>query len=393
MNSNNENSLYSLRGVSATKNEVHNAIKNLDKGLFPNAFCKIVPDFFTNDPNFALAIHADGAGTKSLLAYLYFLETNDISVWKGIAQDAIVMNTDDLLCIGAVNNFLISTTICRNKYRISGEILKTLIEGVEEFLDSLRKNGINIHSGGGETADMGDVVRTLTVDSNAVCRIKRNEIVSNHKIQADDVIVGLSSTGKAIYENVENSGVASNGLTSIRHDLLSKYYPEHFTDIFDNFHLETQNAYTGKFRLTDFLQEANSTVGQLILSPTRTYLPVFNEIFQQLRNEIHGIVHCTGGGQTKVLNFVENLHIIKNNLFDIPYLFRLIQSESNTSWQEMYQVYNLGHRMEIYVSHSAAQKIIKISQDFGIEAKMIGFCEKSDKKRLTIISEKGEFHY
>jgi phosphoribosylformylglycinamidine cyclo-ligase len=383
---------YKQRGVSASKEDVHNAIKKLDKGLFPKAFCKIVPDYLANDDEYCIVMHADGAGTKSSLAYIYWRETGDLSVWKGIAQDAIVMNTDDLLCVGATENILLSSTIGRNKNLIPGEVISEIISGTEEFLKKLRDHGMEIYSTGGETADVGDLVRTIIVDSTVICRMKRSEVISNENITAGDVIVGLSSFGKASYEEEYNGGMGSNGLTSARHDVFAKIYTEKYPESFDS-SIPEDLVYCGSCKLTDETEIQNVNAGKLVLSPTRTYAPVIKKILDKYRSEIHGIIHCSGGAQTKIMNFVENLHIIKDNLFPVPPLFRLIQKQSGTPWQEMYKVFNMGHRMELYVNEDIAQELISISLEFGIDAKIIGRCEISDSKRLTIISEFETFVY
>jgi len=385
-------SRYLQRGVSAGKEDVHNAIKNIDKGLFPQAFCKIVPDYLTGDENYCSIMHADGAGTKSSLAYMYWRETGDVSVWKGIAQDAIIMNVDDLLCVGATDNILLSSTIGRNKRLIPGEVIAAIINGTEEILQLLRDNGIGIWSTGGETADVGDLVRTIIVDSTVVCRMKRSEVISNHTIQAGDVIVGLSSSGKASYETDYNGGMGSNGLTSARHDVFGKYLATKYPESYDT-GMPDSVAYTGSKKLTDMIENLGINAGKLVLSPTRTYAPVVQAIIKQMKGSIHGMVHCSGGAQTKVLHFVDNIHIIKDNLFEIPPLFDIIQKESNTSWQEMYKVFNMGHRFEVYVSANNAQDIISIAQSFGIEAKIVGYCKEHTGKKLTISSNKGCFEY
>jgi phosphoribosylformylglycinamidine cyclo-ligase len=394
---------YNQRGVSASKEDVHNAIKKLDKGLFPKAFCKIVPDYIAGDKAYCNIMHADGAGTKSSLAYAYWKETGDITVWKGIAQDAIVMNIDDLLCVGAVDNILLSSTIGRNKNLITGEVVSALINGTEEIIAELKEQGVNIHSTGGETADVGDLVRTVIVDSTVTCRMKREDIISNHNIQVGDVIVGLASFGQATYESEYNGGMGSNGLTSARHDVFNKQVAAKYPETFDPA-VPHDLVYSGNIGLTDMIDISNGqrttdnaqrfmTAGKLVLSPTRTYAPVIKKIVASHRNKIHGMVHCSGGGQTKVLHFTENLHVIKDNLFPLPPLFKLIQEQSGTPWQEMYKVFNMGHRMEIYVKLEDAQTIIDISESFGIEARIIGRCEAMDKKQLTIKSEFGEFVY
>jgi phosphoribosylformylglycinamidine cyclo-ligase len=383
---------YNQRGVSASKEDVHQAIQKLDKGLFPKAFCKIVPDFLANDPDYCTVMHADGAGTKSSLAYLYWKETGDLSVWRGIAQDAIIMNVDDLLCVGATQNILLSSTIGRNKNLIPGEVISAIINGTEEVLEMLRNNGLNIISTGGETADVGDLVRTIIVDSTVTARMKRSEVVSNHTIQAGDVIVGLSSFGQASYENEYNGGMGSNGLTSARHDVFSNVYATNYPESFDAA-VPASLVYSGKYLLTDTIPESPLTVSKLVLSPTRTYAPIIVKILAELRNQLHGIVHCSGGGQTKVLHFVDNLHIIKDSLFDVPPLFKLIQEQSGTDWKEMYKVFNMGHRMELYLNEKLASQVIEISKSFGVDAKIIGRVEPSDKKQLTISTSNGVFKY
>jgi phosphoribosylformylglycinamidine cyclo-ligase len=383
---------YNLRGVSAGKEDVHNAIKNVDKGLFPQAFCKIVPDFLTGDKDYCIVMHADGAGTKSSLAYMYWKETGDISVWKGIAQDAIIMNLDDLLCVGATQNILLSSTIGRNKNNIPGEVLSAIINGTEELLEDLRELGIGIHSTGGETADVGDLVRTIIVDSTVVCRMKRSDVISNHTIQAGDVVVGLSSYGQASYEKEYNGGMGSNGLTSARHDVFSKILRDKYPESYDA-SIPDELVYSGTKNLTDNIVNSPLDAGKLVLSPTRTYAPVIQKILELHRNEIHGMVHCSGGAQTKVLHFVNNIHIIKDNLFPIPPLFKMIQEESKTAWEEMYKVFNMGHRMEIYVQPSVASKIIEIATLYGIDAQVIGRVEVFEGKQVTIKSEVGEFVY
>ncbi|MCS6974320.1 MAG: AIR synthase-related protein [Cyclobacteriaceae bacterium] len=374
---------YNQRGVSSGKEEVHQAIRRLDKGLYPRAFCKVVEDYLGGDPNYCTVMHADGAGTKSSLAYIYWKETGDLSVWKGIAQDAIVMNTDDLLCVGATENILLSSTIGRNKNRIPGEVISAIINGTEEVLEMLRSHGLNIRSTGGETADVGDLVRTIIVDSTVTTRMKRSEIIDNSRIQAGDVIVGLASFGQATYETEYNSGMGSNGLTSARHDLLNKMYAEKYPESFDP-HVSPDLVYTGKYRVTDTVPGFPLNVGKMILSPTRTYAPVMLQVLKELRSHIHGLVHCSGGGQTKVLHFIENLHVIKDNLFDVPPLFSLIQNETNTPWTEMYKVFNMGHRMEVYLREEHAQRVMDIAGSFGIGAQIIGRVEVSPGRRLTI---------
>lgn len=382
---------YNLRGVSAGKEDVHNAIKNVDKGLFPQAFCKIVPDHLSNDEDYCIVMHADGAGTKSSLAYMYWKETGDISVWKGIAQDALIMNIDDLLCVGITDNILLSSTIGRNKNNIPGEVLSAIINGTEELLEDLRNKGIGINSTGGETADVGDLVRTIIVDSTVVARMKRSDVISNHNIQDGDVIVGLSSFGQATYETEYNGGMGSNGLTSARHDVFGKELATKFPESFDP-SVPEDLVYSGSKKLTD-ATDSPLNAGKLVLSPTRTYAPVIKNILDSHRKDIHGMVHCSGGAQTKVLHFVENVHVIKDNLFPIPPLFKLIQEESKTDWKEMYKVFNMGHRMEIYVPKEVAEAIISISKSFNIDAQIVGRVEKHDGKKLTINSPYGEFIY
>lgn len=386
------NNRYMMRGVSAAKEDVHNAIKNIDKGLFPQAFCKIIPDILGGDDDYCNIMHADGAGTKSSLAYAYWKETGDISVWKGIAQDAIVMNTDDLLCVGAVDNILVSSTIGRNKMLIPGEVISAIINGTDELLEELRGMGIGIYSTGGETADVGDLVRTIIVDSTVTCRMKRNDVINNARIVPGDVIVGLSSSGTATYEKKYNGGMGSNGLTSARHDVFSKDLAEKYPETYDH-SVPQELVYSGSKTLTESLNGVSVNIGQLVLSPTRTYAPVIKRILDEMRSEIHGMVHCTGGAQTKVLHFVNNnCHVIKDNLFPIPPLFRLIQEESKTDWKEMYKVFNMGHRMEIYVRPEWADKVIEISKSFNIDAQIVGRIEEG-KKSLTIQSEFGTFEY
>jgi phosphoribosylformylglycinamidine cyclo-ligase len=383
---------YMQRGVSASKEDVHKAIQNIDKGLFPQAFCKIIPDFLGGDETYCNIMHADGAGTKSSLAYLYWKETGDISVWRGIAQDAVVMNTDDLICVGAIDNMLISSTIGRNKNLIPGEVIAEIINGTEEVLQMLRDNGIGIWSTGGETADVGDLVRTIIVDSTVTARMKRSDVISNHNIQAGDVIVGFASDGQASYEKVYNGGMGSNGLTSARHDVLGHYLAQKYTESFDPA-VPKDLVYSGSKNLTDLVAGTPMNVGQLILSPTRTYAPVVKSILAEIGSEIHGMVHCSGGAQTKVLHFVDKVHIIKDNLFELPPLFKMIQAESNTDYQEMYKVFNMGHRLEVYLSEKYASTIIDISKSYGIDAQIIGRVEASDNKAVTIKSEFGEFVY
>jgi len=386
---------YDQRGVSASKDDVHNAIKNIDKGIFPKAFCKIVPDILTNDPAYCNIMHADGAGTKSSLAYTYWRETGDLSVWRGIAQDAIIMNVDDLLCVGATDNILLSSTIGRNKNLIPGEVIAAIINGTEEVLAGLRDAGIGIWSTGGETADVGDLVRTIIVDSTVTCRMKRHDVISNHRIQAGDVIVGLASYGQANYETEYNGGMGSNGLTSARHDVFDKSIADKYPESYDQA-IPYNLVFSGTKKLTDLVAVGDNqfvTAGKLVLSPTRTYAPIIKAILDNYRPQVHGMVHCSGGAQTKVLHFVDDLHIIKNNLFPTPPLFRLIQEESQTSWHEMYKVFNMGHRMELYVPAEIAPALINISIGFGVDARIIGHVENAEKKQVTIISEFGEFIY
>jgi len=383
---------YSLRGVSASKEDVHAAIRNIDKGLFPQAFCNIVPDLIGGDPAWCNIMHADGAGTKSSLAYIYWKETGDLSVWKGIAQDAIVMNLDDLLCVGAAGPILLSSTIGRNKNLIPGDVITAIIEGTEEFLAKMRHLGIEIYSTGGETADIGDLVRTVIVDSTVTARMKREEVIRNDQIQAGDIIIGLASYGQASYEDTYNGGMGSNGLTSARHDLLNKIYREKYPESLDP-GMPENLSYTGPFRITDPSGIPGVDIGKLILSPTRTYAPMLLEILSQHRENIHGLVHCSGGGQTKVLNFIDNLKVVKDNLFSVPPLFRLIQKHSGTSWQEMFKVFNMGHRFEIYLPEKIADEVIKISQQFNVEAQIIGHCEASNGKSLVIRHEGEDLVY
>ncbi len=384
---------YNLRGVSASKEDVHNAIKNIDKGLFPKAFCKIVPDYLTNDENYCLIMHADGAGTKSSLAYLYWKETGDISIWKGIAQDALIMNIDDLLCVGATDNILLSSTIGRNKNLIPAEVISAIINGTEELIQELKSFGVTIHSTGGETADVGDLVRTIIVDSTVTARMKRENVIDNANIKAGNVIVGLASFGQATYENKYNGGMGSNGLTSARHDVFANYLAQKYPESYDSA-VPSDLVYSGHVKLTDKVENAPIDAGQLVLSPTRTYAPIIKNILEKYTpNEIHGMVHCSGGAQTKVLHFVDNVHVIKDNLFAIPPLFKLIQEQSKTDWKEMYQVFNCGHRMELYVDESIAEDIITISKSFGVDAQIVGRVEASENKKLTIKSEFGVFEY
>lgn len=383
---------YNQRGVSASKEDVHQAISKLDKGLYPKAFCKIIEDTLGGDPNYCTVMHADGAGTKSSLAYIYWKETGDLSVWRGIAQDAIIMNIDDLLCVGATDNILLSSTIGRNKNLIPGEVISTIINGTEEVLEMLRKYGLNIHSTGGETADVGDLVRTIIVDSTVTARMKRTDVIDNATIQAGDVIVGLASFGKATYEDAYNGGMGSNGLTSARHDVFAKEYAVKYPETFDPA-VSNELVYSGKYKVTDLVPGVAVNVGKLVLSPTRTYAPIMIEIFKKLRQHIHGLVHCSGGAQTKVLHFVDDLHIIKDNLFETPPLFNLIQSCSGTDWKEMYKVFNMGHRMEVYLNEKYVQRVIDISTKFGVEAKIIGRVESFTKKQVTLTSSQGMFVY
>lgn len=384
---------YNLRGVSASKEDVHNAIKNIDKGLFPKAFCKIIPDYLTNDEKFCIIMHADGAGTKSSLAYMYWKETGDISVWKGIAQDALIMNIDDLLCVGATDNILLSSTIGRNKNLIPAEVISAIINGTEELIADLKNHGVTIHSTGGETADVGDLVRTIIVDSTVTARMKREDVIDNANIQAGDVIVGLASFGQATYESSYNGGMGSNGLTSARHDVFAKYLAEKYPESFDA-SVPNELIYSGKVQLTDNVENSPIDAGKLVLSPTRTYAPVIKKILEKYTpKDIHGMVHCSGGAQTKVLHFVNNVHVIKDNLFPVPPLFKLIQEQSKTDWKEMYQVFNCGHRMEIYVPAAIANDIIEISKSFNIDAQIVGRVEASEKTKLTINSEYGTFEY
>jgi phosphoribosylformylglycinamidine cyclo-ligase len=385
-------SKYNKRGVSSQKEDVHSAIKNIDRGLFPKAFCKIVPDLLGGDKNYCNIMHADGAGTKSSLAYIYWKETGDISVWKGIARDAIVMNLDDLLCVGAYENILASSTIGRNKKLIPGEVISAIINGAEEFLQKLRDLGIGICSTGGETADLGDLVRTIVVDSTVIARMKRRDVISNHNIRPGDIIIGLASYGQTTYEDEYNGGMGSNGLTSARHDVFGKYLASKYPESFDP-SLPGDLVYSGKLKITDPIEGLNMDAGKLVLSPTRTYAPVVKIITEAMRSQIHGMVHCSGGGQTKVLHFIDNLLVVKDNLFPVPPLFRIIHDQSGTDWKEMYQVFNMGQRFEIYTDEKNADEMIKIATSFNMEAKIIGHCEKSDTKRLTIKSEYGMFEY
>ena len=384
---------YAQRGVSASKSDVHNAIKNIDKGLFPKAFCKIVPDFLTNDPDYCLVMHADGAGTKSSLAYAYWKETGDVSVWKGIAQDALIMNIDDLICVGATDHIMLSSTIGRNKNLIPGEVLSAIINGTEALIQDLKTHGITIHSTGGETADVGDLVRTIIVDSTVTARLKRSEVIDNANIKAGDVIVGLASYGQATYEKEYNGGMGSNGLTSARHDVFSKDIARKFPETFDP-GVPENLVYSGGVELTQSIENSPLNAGKLVLSPTRTYAPIIKEILSKYdANTIHGMVHCSGGAQTKILHFIDDLHIVKNNMFTVPPLFKLIQEQSKTDWKEMYQVFNCGHRLELYVAKEVADSLIDIASKFNVEAQIIGHVEASPEKKLTIKSEYGTFEY
>ena len=384
---------YAQRGVSASKEDVHNAIKNIDKGLYPKSFCKIVPDYLTNDNDYCLVMHADGAGTKSSLAYMYWKETGDLSVWKGIAQDALIMNIDDLLCVGATNNIMLSSTIGRNKNKIPGDVLSAIINGTEELIEDLKKFGVTIHSTGGETADVGDLVKTIIVDSTVTARMKRSDVIDNSNISSGDVIVGLASFGQSTYETEYNGGMGSNGLTSARHDVFHKYLAKKYPESFDAA-VPEDLVYSGAVKLTDPINNSPLNAGKLVLSPTRTYAPIIKEILSKFTSDtIHGMIHCSGGAQTKILHFVDDLHIVKDNMFSIPPLFKLIQEQSKTDWKEMYQVFNCGHRLEIYVSPAIAEDIMKISKSFNVDAKIIGRVEASDEKKLTIKSEFGVFEY
>ena len=385
-------SRYDARGVSASKEDVHNAIKNIDKGLYPKAFCKIVPDVLGGDDDYCTIMHADGAGTKSSLAYMYWKETGDMSVWKGIAQDAIIMNTDDLLCVGAIDNILLSSTIGRNKNLVPGEVIAALINGTEEVLQNLRDNGIGIYSTGGETADVGDLVRTLIVDSTVTARMKKSDVISNDNIKGGDVIVGLASHGQATYETEYNGGMGSNGLTSARHDVFSKYLAEKFPESFDP-GVPSDLVYSGSKKLTEEVSGTGVTAGKLVLSPTRTYAPIIKKVLDEYRGVVNGMVHCSGGAQTKVMHFVDGVHVIKDNFFSIPPLFKMIQEESGTDWKEMYKVFNMGHRMEVYLPEQYAQGIIDISKSFGVDAQVVGRVENSTANKLTLKSEFGTFEY
>jgi len=391
--SNSVSKRYAQRGVSASKEDVHNAIKHIDKGLFPKAFCKIVPDYLTNDDAYCLIMHADGAGTKSSLAYMYWKETRDLSVWKGIAQDALIMNIDDLLCVGATDNIMLSSTIGRNKNLIPGEVISAIINGTEELIQDLENFGVTIRSTGGETADVGDLVRTIIVDSTVTARMKRSDVIDNANISPGDVIVGLASFGQATYETAYNGGMGSNGLTSARHDVFSKYLAEKYPESFDA-SVPEELVYSGNTKLTDAVEGSPIDAGKLVLSPTRTYAPIIKSILSKYkRDTVHGMVHCSGGAQTKILHFVENLHIVKDNMFEIPPLFKLIQEQSKTDWKEMYQVFNCGHRLELYVKPEVAEEIISISKSFNVDAQIVGRVEASEAKKLTIESPYGKFEY
>ena len=384
---------YSQRGVSASKDDVHKAIENIDKGLFPKAFCKIVPDYLTNDDEYCIIMHADGAGTKSTLAYMYWKETGDISVWKGIAQDALIMNIDDLLCVGATDNILLSSTIGRNKNLIPGDVISAIINGTEALISQLRNFGVTIYSTGGETADVGDLVRTIIVDSTVTARMKRSDVIDNANIKAGDVIVGFASYGQATYENEYNGGMGSNGLTSARHDVFHKYLVKKYPESFDA-SIPEELVYSGNVKLTEAVENSPIDAGKLVLSPTRTYAPIIKQILSKYKKDsIHGMIHCSGGAQTKILHFIDNLHIVKDNMFPVPPLFKLIQEQSKTDWKEMYQVFNCGHRMELYVNQKIADEIIQISKSFNVDAQIIGRVEASDAKKLTIKSEFGKFNY
>lgn len=386
-------SKYELRGVSSSKEDVHNAIKNTSKGLYPKAFCKIIEDTLCNDADYCNVMHADGAGTKSSLAYLYWKETGDMSVWKGISQDSIVMNTDDLMCVGITDNILMSSTIGRNKNLIPGEVISAIIEGNEEFIAKMRDLGVNIVATGGETADVGDLVRTIIVDTTVTARAQRKDIITNDKIAENDVIVGLASFGQATYETEYNGGMGSNGLTSARHDVFCKKYAEQFPESYDS-NVPYNLIYSGNYNLTDTIENVNINVGKLVLSPTRTYLPVVKTFLKEIRSQIHGMIHCSGGGQTKILHFIDNLHVVKDNLFDTPPLFQLIQNQSNTEWKEMYKTFNMGHRLEVYLPEQYANIIIDIAKSFNIDAKIIGYCQRSENgKKLTIDCKHGKFTY
>lgn len=383
---------YKLRGVSSTKEDVHEAIKSLDKGLFPNAFCKIIPDYLGQDPAYCNIMHADGAGTKSSLAYIYWRETGDLSVWRGVAQDAIIMNIDDLICVGAIDHILLSSIIGRNKKLIPGEVVSEIIQGTEDCLAMLKGYGVNVVNTGGETADVGDLVKTVTMDNVVTCRLKREDVIPNDLIKAGDVVIGLASYGQAKYETQYNGGMGSNGLTSARHDIFHKSYAAKYPESYDH-KIPEELIYSGSYKLTDTIKDAPIDLGKLVLSPTRTYAPVMSEIFKQYRRQIHGLIHCSGGAQTKVLNFINDLHVVKDNLFEIPPLFRIIQEESHTSWKEMYQVFNMGHRMEIYIEEKYAAPIIDISKSYGVDAQVIGRVEEYPGKKVTVKNHIGVFEY
>ena len=383
---------YNMRGVSASKEDVHNAIKNVDKGIFPGAFCKIIPDILGGDPEYCNIMHADGAGTKSSLAYMYWRETGDLSVWKGIAQDALIMNIDDLLCVGATDNILVSSTIGRNKLLVPGEVIAAIINGTEELLADLREMGVTVYSTGGETADVGDLVRTIIVDSTVTCRMRRSDVIDNANISGGDVIVGLSSSGQATYESGYNGGMGSNGLTSARHDVFAKYLAEKYPESYDA-GVPDELVYSGQMKLTDAVEGSPIDAGKLVLSPTRTYAPVIKKLLDEMRSDIHGMVHCSGGAQTKIMHFVKDKHVIKDNMFPVPPLFKLIREQSGTDWAEMYKVFNMGHRMEIYLAPEHAQKVIDISRSFGIDAQIVGRVEDAETNKLTIESEFGTFEY
>ncbi len=383
---------YNLRGVSASKEDVHNAIKNIDKGIYPRAFCKIIPDILGGDPDYCNIMHADGAGTKSSLAYLYWKETGDLSVWKGIAQDALIMNIDDLLCVGATDNILVSSTIGRNKLLVPGEVISAIINGTDELLAELRGMGVGVYATGGETADVGDLVRTIIVDSTVTCRMKRSDVIDNSNIQDGDVIVGLASYGQSTYEKEYNGGMGSNGLTSARHDVFAKYLAKKYPESYDSA-VPDELVYSGNLKLTDAVENCPVDAGKMVLSPTRTYAPVVKKILDELRPKVHGMIHCSGGAQTKILHFIENLKVTKNNMFPVPPLFKTIQEQSGTEWAEMYKVFNMGHRFEVYLPKEHAREVIEISESFGIPAQIVGFVEKSDKKQVVIDSEFGHFEY
>ena len=385
-------SRYDRRGVSASKDDVHNAIKDIDKGLYPNAFCKIIPDILAGDPNYCNIMHADGAGTKSSLAYMYWKETGDLSVWEGIAQDSVIMNIDDLLCVGVTGNILLSSTIGRNRRKIPGEVIKAVIQGTEEVLQKLRDMGIGVYLTGGETADVGDLVRTIIVDATVTARMPRSEVISNDKINDGDIIVGLSSAGQTNYEKLYNGGMGSNGLTSARHDVFNSYLADKYPESYDP-ETDKDLVYSGNYRLTDEISDLGIDAGRLVLSPTRTYAPVIKRVLEELQPNIHGMIHCSGGAQTKILNFINHLHIVKDNMFPIPPLFRIIQEQSGTEWQEMYRVFNMGHRFEIYTEDRYAENIIDIASSFNLDAQIVGYCRSAEAKGMTIKSERGEFYY